>query len=543
MTTKQLNGKSALSLGWWNIYFLLKLALKFKAIIGFSALYNFAFFFFLLIPISSKWIRYTRNSIGIIIGLWLLHYDSFLPPLNRLTAQLSQLLQFDTLYLLELASRFLSLDVLILLGLIIIGYYFASQIFRVTTLVMVAMIFFSINRTDQPLSVQAVTPTIQTNALTTHQQTSLAFNLPDVIDDIALNQYRTAFFSNEAQKDSTLQSGLTLGHNFDILLLNICSIAWDDLELTGQITHPLFEEFDILFENFNSATAYSGPAVIRLLRASCGQQEHTNLFDAPSDKQCLLFDTLAQLGFENELLLNHNGQFGNFMTHINNNVGTLSPVVDLESLSPYQKSFDGSSIYRDATVLSQWLAQSRQADKPATVTLYNSISAHDGNRIIRSNNGSSLASYKKQQKNVLDDLYNFVNQLKNSDRNLVVIFVPEHGAAMRGDKMQVQGMREVPTTTITHVPVGIKLFGPNLNMQGGKVKLSQPNSYLAISDLLGNIIANDIFSGKAFQLDRLVQDLDEVNVVSQNQGTTMMKVREAAYLSLDDESWIPYKVN
>lgn len=542
MTTKQLGKKAVWSLGWWNIYFLLKLALKFKGIVGFSALYNFAFFFFLLIPVSNKGLRIARNCIGIIIGLWLLHFDSFLPPLNRLTEQLSQLLQFDTLYLLELASRFISLDIMVLSGLIITGYYFANQIFRVTTLVMVTMLFFSFNHTERPLSVQAKVTQVQIDKTPLEQGLS-KFELPDVIDDIALNQYRKTFFNSEAQKISALHSGLTLGHNFDILLLNICSVAWDDLDLTGQLAHPLLEEFDILFENFNSATAYSGPAVIRLLRASCGQQEHSNLFDTPSNKQCLLFDNLAQLGFENELLLNHNGQFGNFMTHINNNVGVLSPAVDLEKLSPYQKSFDGSSIYRDASVLNQWLSQASQSEGPPTVTLYNSISAHDGNRIIRGNSGSSLISYKQQQKNVLDDLYDFVNQLKSSNRNLVVIFVPEHGAAMRGDQMQIQGMREVPTTAITRVPVGIKIFGPNLNMQGDKVKLSQSSSYLAISDLLGNIIESDIFSGRAFQLDDLVRNLDEVGIVSQNQGTTMMEVRETSFLTLDDESWIQYKAN
>jgi len=543
MTTKQLNEKAVWSLGWWNIYFLIKFALKFKGIIGFSVLYNFAFFSFLLIPVSHRGLRIARNCIGIVIGLWLFYFDSFLPPLNRLTEQLSQLLQFDTLYLLELASRFISLDIMILSGLIIIGYYFANQIFRVTTLVMVTMLFFSFNHTEQPLSVHAKVPQVKIEKITTLEQELSNLTLPDVIDDIALNQYRKAFFDNEAQKISTLHSGLNLEHNFDILLLNICSVAWDDLDLTGQIAHPLLQEFDILFENFNSATAYSGPAVIRLLRASCGQQEHTTLFDTSSNKQCLLFDNLSQLGFENELLLNHNGQFGNFMTHINNNLGIISPAVDLENLSPYQKSFDGSSIYRDASVLNQWLSQGSQNDSRPTVTLYNSISAHDGNRIIRGNTGSSLISYKQQQKNVLDDLYDFVNNLKKSNRNLVVIFVPEHGAAMRGDKMQIQGMREVPTTAITRVPVGIKLFGPNLNIQGDKVKISQPNSYLAISDLLGNIIASDIFSGRAFQLNDLVRNLDEVGIVSQNQGTTMMEVREASFLTLDDESWIQYKAN
>ncbi|OLQ81415.1 hypothetical protein BIT28_04150 [Photobacterium proteolyticum] len=558
MTTKQLSEKVTWSLGWWNIYFLLKIALKIKGVIGFSALYNFAFFFFLLIPVANKGLRAAKNIIAVVIGLWLFHYDSFLPPLNRLTAQLSQLLQFDTLYLLELLTRFISLDIILLFSIILIAYYFAHQVFRVTSLVMITMIFFSLSHSEKPLYVQAKVPTAQVSLNDRHQdpivptqtttalyveQPAATLKLPDIIDDISLNQYRKAFFDNEAKKSSSLQNELSLNHNFDILLLNICSISWDDLDLTGQTTHPLFAEFDILFENFNSATAYSGPAVIRLLRASCGQQEHTSLFETVSNKQCLLFENLAQLGFNNELLLNHNGEFGNFMTHISNNIGALSPAIELAKLSPYQKSFDGSSIYRDATVLNQWLAQTNQTRNTPTVTLYNSISAHDGNRIIRGNSGSSLISYKQQQKNVLDDLYAFVNQLNKSNRNLVVIFVPEHGAAMRGDKMQIQGMREVPTKAITHVPVGIKFFGPNLNIQGDKIQLSQPNSYLAISDLLGNIIATDVFSGKPFQLSDLVQNLDEVGIASQNQGTTLLEIRKSSFLTLDDESWLQYGAN
>ena len=89
--------------------------------------------------------------------------------------------------------------------------------------------------------------------------------------------------------------------------------------------------------------------------------------------------------------------------------------------------------------------------------------------------------------------------------------------------MQIQGMREVPTKAITHVPVGIKFFGPKLNIQGDKIQLSQPNSYLAISDLLGNIIATDVFSGKPFQLSDLVQNLDEVGIVSQTKEQPFWK--------------------
>ncbi len=49
---------------------------------------------------------------------------------------------------------------------------------------------------------------------------------------------------------------------------------------------------DIMFDSFNSATAYSGPAAIRLLRASCGQLSHHDLYQ-PVNQQCYLFDNTA----------------------------------------------------------------------------------------------------------------------------------------------------------------------------------------------------------------------------------------------------------
>ncbi|MDI5677545.1 cellulose biosynthesis protein BcsG, partial [Salmonella enterica subsp. enterica serovar Anatum] len=41
-----------------------------------------------------------------------------------------------------------------------------------------------------------------------------------------------------------------------------------DVEAAGLMSHPLWSHFDILFKHFNSGTSYSGPAAIRLLRAS-----------------------------------------------------------------------------------------------------------------------------------------------------------------------------------------------------------------------------------------------------------------------------------
>ncbi len=62
---------------------------------------------------------------------------------------------------------------------------------------------------------------------------------------------------------------------FDIIVLHICSLSWDDLDAAkAQQPRAAVTRFDYLLKNFSSAASYSGPAAIRLLRAACGQQVH-----------------------------------------------------------------------------------------------------------------------------------------------------------------------------------------------------------------------------------------------------------------------------
>lgn len=66
-------------LGWWNIYFIIKIGLFSQDIISFHPLENFALVAFLLIPLTPKALKVMRQCIAIPAGLWLLHFDSFLP--------------------------------------------------------------------------------------------------------------------------------------------------------------------------------------------------------------------------------------------------------------------------------------------------------------------------------------------------------------------------------------------------------------------------------------------------------------------------------
>ncbi|MCL9773974.1 cellulose biosynthesis protein BcsG [Vibrio methylphosphonaticus] len=527
-------------LGWWTVYFALKVFLFWNDTLKFDALYNFALLAFVTFPIPNRWLNRTRHLMAIIFALLLLHHDSFLPPLERLTSQWDLIRQFDSTYLLSLAIDFVSFDLVVLISLASLGYLYLNQIFRLSTFVILAMIACTIPPSLwQPIAAPNVVLSGNDNSGLDLPLSSQA-DINDVqIDTSAegLNRYLTDFFSLQSSLTSSLSSIENITPNYDILFINICSLSWDDLEFSGNIDHPLFEELDIVFNKFNSATSYSGPAVLRILRANCGQQSHAALFDNKLTKQCSLFDELHRLGFEKEVLMNHDGKFDGFNKHIASNIGPFTAAVNVDEMQPSQYAFDGTKIYSDQEVLSKW--NSINHDKP-TVTLYNTISIHDGNRVI-GESGSRLVTYKRQQAKLLDELYAFFQNLTASGRNVVVVLLPEHGAAVRGDRMQISGMREIPTKAITSVPVGVKFFGNATIVEQQQITVDTPVSFLAISDLIANIASSGIYQGESVTLNSLIENLPQTPVVSQNQGTTMLEVDGKQFYSFDETSWTEYK--
>ena len=184
-----------------------------------------------------------------------------------------------------------------------------------------------------------------------------------------------------------------LGGDFDIVLLNVCSLGWDDLERVNLAKHALFNQFDLLFDNFSSATSYSGPAGIRLLKASCGQTSHQGLY-SDANNQCYLFENLASLGFDNDFAMNHNGNFDNFLGMVESQGRVDAKLQSLSGIKIAQRSFDGTPIFDDEQVLNKWLKSRLTSSKPRAALYYNTISLHDGNIIEgRSKFGSSLKSY------------------------------------------------------------------------------------------------------------------------------------------------------
>ena len=351
-------------ISYWNIYFIIKIALFAQGIIAFHALENFAFITFLLIPIKNKIIRIARQIIALPIAFWLMHYDSFLPPLSHLWSQIGQVLQFKISYLIELVSRFISIQYLLAIFILCFAYYFLNKILRISVFVIIALAYISLPSGifDSPLENSA--PKIKiaqnTNLVATESEAT------GPVNDALLNLEKDRFFNLEAKRKVTFPS-MAPSAPFDLLFISICSLAWDDVVVSGLTEHPFFKQFDIMFDNFSAATSYSGPALVRLLRASCGQETHQELYAPAPSKQCMLFDNLAKLGFKENLMLNHDGHFDDFLGLLKNQGNVKAPLISQQGLPQYESAFDDSPIYRDKDVLQRWLDKRKKEGNDATV--------------------------------------------------------------------------------------------------------------------------------------------------------------------------------
>jgi len=258
--------------------------------------------------------------------------------------------------------------------------------------------------------------------------------------------------------------------------------------------HPIFKDMDVIFDNFSSSTSYSGPAVLRMLRANCGQTPHADLYKE-GDSACYLFQTLNTLGFTSEAALNHDGKFQGFLDEIRTNGNLPAPYIPTD-MRPSLTGFDGSPIWDDYSTLSNWWQKRLNENADRVALLYNTITLHDGNREATADGGGRNAPYRPRAEKLLDGIMQFMTELEQSDRRVMVIFIPEHGAALKADKMQIAGMREIPTYDITHVPVGVRLIGTADTSPVSPVHVTGPTSFLALSDLIARVLNENTFEDR-----------------------------------------------
>lgn len=526
----------------WNLYFIAKLYLFHVEFVRPVWLANIALALAVLLPLERRWLRVLRQIVCIVAGAALLYSESPLPPVSRALTQLPTMLRgFSPGYLLELLARLVTPNMLMVALLALVAYLLINRWLRVTTFVLGALIITplwygaglrAVGTAPQQTAARTAAPAAGASAAMAagpgeaggYESQLKAFRQLEVPRTVAFSPLTTA---PDAQ--------------FDIIVLQICSLSWDDLDAAKGTDHPLFARFDYLFRNFSAAASYSGPAVIRLMRAACGQQAHQDLYQ-PAPEGCHLFEALAGAGFKPGILMNHDGRFDNFREFAIKEIGvpgvTLAPK---DGATVAMRAFDDAPVYEDYEVFERWYQSRLANDKGPVALFYNSVSMHDGNR-LPGRKLSSLESYPLRLTRLLDDIDKMTALIAKSGRKAVVVFVPEHGAALRGDPFQIAGLREIPTPHIIHVPVGVKLIGLPAATQTGMVTIEAPSSYLALAQLISNLVADSPFRQGAPGLPQYAADLPQTRMVGENEATVTMAQANGGYAMRNpDGTWVERK--
>ena len=528
------NNRSWKGLGIWDVYFVLKFALAAFGYINLDFLGNALLMAWLLLPIDRRALRILRGGLGFVAAVVLIYSESWLPGIESIMANKAGITGFSLLYVTELAIDFINPQMVGWGLLALLLYFLLRNYLRLTFFTIVyflgAVTFpFVQSLLPEDAPVQVAGTATSTQAPTTGKAKS---------DDLkAVGEWYSAFIDYERERRATMPQGLSEKDTpFDILLLSICSLSNDDLAASQLDTHPVFNRFNIRFDEFNSATGYSGPALLRLLNGACGQPSHNDLY-GERRTECEVMTRLGTLGYTQRLLMDHSGEYDNFLQSLRDKAGVTAPLDNTKFPLRYM-GFDDEEISDSLAVLRHWQRTQARSKDRRTVTLMNFIALHDGNRLP--GRGRS-EPFKPRAKRMFDDLNTFMNELERSGRKVMLVIVPEHGAAVRGDKIQAPRLRDIPNLRITQVPVMVKFFGLK-GLPTEAIHVTGNTSYLALTSLIGKTLETDYFGkqGGSVPLEDLVKDLPQTNPVSENGQAQVLKYKDRQYVRMNGGEWKPY---
>ncbi len=542
-TLKHAATRPYFGLGLWNVYFISKFLLASASYLRLDLGLNALLFLFVLFPISGKWSNIVRQAIALVAAVSLLWSESWLPGPQSILANTSGIAGFSVNYVVQLAIDFINPKMVAAGVGILLAYYVVRDFVRVSTLTACWLVFLFV----QPLFITAPTRNVtDMTAPQTVMDPAVMMSQPaETIPAVAAqeagtqeveNWYNT-FLAYEKDRMAELPTGISAKDTpFDIVIMNICSLSNDDLEAANLQNHKALSRFNIRFDQFNSATAYSGPATLRLLKGACGQPSHDGLYDNRRP-DCEIMNRLDSLGFKQHLFMDHSGMYDNYLNTLRTQAG-LTATFERRKYPLKYMSFNNEEIADSLSVFRHWQRVVTQSKDKRSVSLFNFIALHDGNRLPRH---SRWEAFEPRAKTFLDNLNTFMNELERTNRKVMLVVVPEHGAAVRGDRVQAPRLRDIPSTRITQVPVLVKFFGLK-DLPKGQMRVPGQTSYLAMTSLIGRVIDTNYFSkpAGAVAMQDLLKDLPTTHRVSENGQAQVVDYKGRDYLRQNRGTWQAY---
>ena len=519
-------------MSFWSLYFLATIVLHHLGYLKVQLGWNVLLAVYVYWPIKSKNLRRLRLIIGSLAALFLLWCESQLPHPVYAFQQLKLLSGFSLEYLLELAARMVNYYILLAILICVIVYIVLGRRVRFASFVWLGFLSILLWHNDpEPQNFAAQRANTEH---TEHDETLLVE--PTSIS--ASNTQLENFFDKERLKHLSFNNSSV--KNFDVILLHVCSLSWDDLAFIQLSDHHFISKANIIFKQFNTATSYSGPASLRVLHGNCGQQKHSDLYSS-SDASCFVFPSLETAGFQTHALLNHDGKFDNFGKELEDRGGLRGKLELPSGPGATLRSFDNSLIYGDYDVLSKWHAENIKPNSKPSALYYNSITMHDGVRSISSTDRDSLNTYLPRANKMLDDFEHFKQNVEASGRPTIMVLVPEHGANLRGDAMQIAGLREIPSPNITLGPALVYVINaPSIPKY--PVVVNEMMSYFDLYTLLDDMLTNSPFTASTTPLSSRIQKLAGTQFVSESASATIMQTNDQRFWVRPSGSntWVQY---
>jgi cellulose synthase operon protein YhjU len=481
----------------WASYFFAKGALYFAGYIPLSVGWNFLFAVLLAVRTPERLARrrsvvITRSALHVVIALTLLWHDSWLPPFWDAVGFVAvgglPTPEFLAGFFLAAINPWI---VGAVAGLIAVTAV-AQRFVRLTPVVVLLLLIIAAREFTTPKE--------------------------------AMDRVVRAFLSEESNQVTTFVAPDDSAPAFDIVYLHVCSLSWDDLRDVGMENAPFLGQFDYLLTDFNSVTSHSTISALRLLRSTCGQTTQEALYRR-GDGECYTLDALRNAGYRTWFALNHTGEYMGFKQDVQT-WGHADAPLEIDDLPVSQVDFSGEPIRSDRAVLERWLADRERSGAQRAALYYNTITLHIGGTRVGDPVASSdkVDAYRRDVRVLFDELDQFFARLSSSGRDTVVLLVPEHGAALRGTKLQPSGLREIPLPRITNVPVAVKLIGhrPPIGPRTQQV-ITSPTSYRSLAVLVAEFMNRNPFQAPVWAQGPPAVRIPEIAFLAENEGVRVIK--------------------
>ncbi len=516
----------------WNYYFLFKIYLFITGAINIDIQLNLLLLLFVVLPVGGRMQRIKilllcKTAVSIVLAFLLLWRDSWLPSITDASSLIQEHGMPSLEYILSFIKGGLSMSVVMFSIVLLLVSFMLHQYKLVSICIMAVLI------TVVPIA------TGLRNAATISQ-----IQQPEIAEASEKDpaKYLDSFYAKESERTIVFkQPGAPA---FDLVIIHLCSLSWDDLKEIGMTQDdPFFKDFDYLFTNFNSATGYSGPAVIRLLQSNSGQRSHADIHGSGTPKELFLFESLASVGYERYIAMDHDGKYGNYNTALKKNGLNGAKLIKQDGLASAAIFFDGKTpLYKDMDMFKKWFEE-RNAIKAEKAALYfNAVKMHAGSHWVGEKKWSGRdprEQYKELESEVLRDVKKMIDLLKSSKRNTVLVLVSEHGRALTGSSFQPPDLRDVPLPKITKVPMAIKLIGPKFNSaRVNQTVISKPTSYFALSWLLSKFVERSPFGSTADAPQEIATKIPKTEYVSENDTGKIVEIDGVYHYLGKSRKWV-----